>query len=79
MLSIFEVSAVEVGKNCRNLALYTNYSTWAFDAKQKNCNPNMFVCCVKQDNVLSNNARSYGHLELGKKEKNKDMDIKNID
>ena len=31
----------------------------------------MFVSCVKQDNVLSNNARSYGHLELGKKEKKK--------
>ena len=29
----------------------------------------MFVSCVKQDNVLSNNARSYRHLELGKKRK----------
>jgi hypothetical protein len=31
----------------------------------------MFVSCVKQDNVLSNNARSHGHLELGKKKKGK--------
>jgi hypothetical protein len=37
----------------------------------------MFVSCVKQDNVLSNNTRSHEHLEsLGKGEKKgkKDMD-----